>query len=61
MTDHRETRRVLRQRHRKAQHLRETQARDAYNREGIDGCVRALGGGDAEDWNHDRTEGQDDE
>lgn len=61
MTDHRVTYRVLRQRERKAQHIRETQARDAYNREGVDGCVRALGAGDAEDGNHDSREGRGDE
>lgn len=44
------TRKKARQRERKVQHTRETAARDAYNREGVDAACRALGAGDSEDW-----------
>ena len=53
MTDHRETRRVQRQRERKALHIRETQAVAAYRRSGVAGAVAALGGGEVSDWPQD--------
>lgn len=53
MTDHRETRRVQRQRERKALHIREAQAVSAYRRDGVAGAVAAIGGGDASDWPQD--------
>ena len=44
------TRKKARQRERKVQHTRETAARDAYNRDGLDAACRALGAGEASDW-----------
>lgn len=66
MTDTNPTRRTLRQREqRRAQRqherhkatARETAARAAYAKDGIDGCVRAIGGGDADFWDQDSGEG----
>ena len=53
MTHHDPTRKKARQRERKAQHTRETAARDAYNRDGLDAACRALGAGEATDWPQD--------
>lgn len=44
------TRKKARQRERKVQHTRETAARDAYNRDGLDAAVEAMGGGSADHW-----------
>lgn len=64
MTDFTPTRKLARRRERKGVKTACNTIRRIHNTQGIDGVegiVDAIGAGDAEDWNHDSTEGQGDE